>query len=162
MSKPLKVCVFVDPMASLNSSPEEEYEEIKEELTVHVFGNHPFTFKTEVRPQEIPPDTDLYVIDYGGAACQFGMGDHACAAYVRPLIKSIKDMPSTIFAVWSSFSRKYLIYEFQELTGPNAAGDYDDPEIPKNVVLYPELGVYRLTNEYKQLRELLGLAHDIL
>lgn len=148
-----KVCLYVDDYASLMSTPEEEYEQLEQELRRDLFRGVDVSFRTGVAIKDIPPDCDLYVIDYGGIASADitgRRGEH----YAKTLAAKVAEMPSCYFMVWSSFSSRYFEFELQVRV---AADDWEDGPVPPNVVLYPDGGCDEIDAAYARLRALLGI-----
>jgi hypothetical protein len=153
-----KVGLYVDPVASLMATPEEEYAKFERDLIEHVFGTEPTRFIRDVMPEKVPGHNfDLYLFDFGGLASQsFGATESFIARYVTPTVKVIADNPSTYFMVWSNFTMRYMREGYFDLLGID---DWDDKHWPSNVIIYPE-GYDDVNKVWPRLRSLLGIKES--
>lgn len=155
-----RVCMYVDDVASLGSTPSSEYEGHQEDLTDRVFGKAQVTFKRGVMPRHLRDHPcDVYLIDFGGLAAQIGEGRGDLIS--RDLLEAVREYPDTYFLIWSSFSSRYfkgeLFEALAEEVGDAAAEDLSlsDVKVPATVLLWPDEGSEDDTLDL--LRRYLGL-----
>lgn len=151
--KKFKLCAYVDELASLSTTQEEEYEEIKDEFRRSVFGKHKFIYRTDILPNDIPPNTDVYVIDFGALSCY--MMDARADRISRDLIAAIDNNPSTLFVLYSSFTVKHYQYIACEDKGLDCLTDLD---CPRNVFLMNSYSIDEMNKMFAKIQALLGIT----
>lgn len=123
----MKVYAFVDFMGTNNQTQEDEYAQIKKDMS-KIIGPD-FTYKSDIFPHEIGNDpVDFYIMDYGGLLP--GCDDTIRSLY-RSLLEQIENKPNTLFIIWSSFTQRWY-KEAIENSDYNITGF--------NVVYYGDLG----------------------
>lgn len=124
----IKVCAFVDPVGSFNTTPESEYKEMKDLLEDIL--EEQILFKSNVPPWYLSHESyDCYIIDYGGiAVCQ----NTAAISVFQHYLKEVKERPSTLFILWSAFSENFyervINDEMSDFKAPNVIFASSDVE----------------------------------
>ncbi len=109
----LSVGVLIDPMACLDKTPEQEYEEHKEDFA-KLLRPAKCTFYRAENSGEIRPGTDAVVFDFGGM-CGLG-SDGFVRSVSRELIKWSQDNPSSLLIVATAFTWNHAVkYELEDL-----------------------------------------------
>ncbi len=168
MSKPLKVCLYTDEVASLSSTPEEEYEELEDDVRRRLVGFDPgaVQFTRGVLPDKLRDHPcDVYVIDFGGIVAypEWRARGNLVGAN---LLAAARETPSTYFLVWSSMSAEWfkgrLYDELIDKMGGDGDACYDDSLVPPNVLLYPSGYETRdVEAQWAKLRGYLGLPEVV-
>lgn len=100
----IMVCAFVDPVGSFNTTPDQEYDEIKEFIEKRL--DREVIFKKNIPPWNmLQQPCDCYVIDYGGIS--YGCHDTVTSMF-RCLLKKVNERPNTLFIIWSIFSERFF------------------------------------------------------
>lgn len=98
--------MYVDEFASMGSSPEQEYAEIKEYIG-QVFPDRNHRCKPNVRPHELKNSRfDIYVMDVGGL-CYVDYSGTQRDRFARDLAEQVRDHPSALFLIWSHMTSDF-------------------------------------------------------
>ena len=99
----MKVYALVDFMGTGQQSQEEEYEQIKKDMSSIIGPN--FIYKTEIYPHELKNDpVDFYIMDWGGLLPGAEM---TTMSLYRSLLEQIENKPNTLFIIWSLFTNRW-------------------------------------------------------
>jgi hypothetical protein len=134
-----EVWLFVDEFASLDSTPDDEYDEIEGFLCETLRG-HTLAFQRDMRPHLLANASPrVYLFDIGGM-CVTDFGGGMRRNWAHTLIRQLEDHPSTLFVPWTSMTGDSLRSALQEFLpewhDPEAA--LPDPPARPNLWLPPE------------------------
>lgn len=104
----MHICLYVDPLGTVHTPPNEEYVQIEHYLT-NLLREHLPTFQRDVKAERLTAEQrcDLYVFDVGGLCAE---GCDITHQY-RALFSAIANRPSTLFVLWSAFTARYYWQE---------------------------------------------------
>lgn len=112
--KDVLVGIFVDFMATMDSTPAEEMDYIETLFREDIEGFN-FEFKRDLPPHELSNQPlDVYVFDFGGLlpGC-----DAMISSQYEELLKQIEDHSNTIFLIWGALSPVYYKDELEHRFG---------------------------------------------
>jgi len=99
----MKVYALVDYMGTLGQTPDEEYEQIKKDMS-SIIGPD-FIYKTEIFPHDLKNDpVNFYIMDWGGILPGAEM---TTLSIYRSLLEQIENKPNTLFIIWRTFTQRW-------------------------------------------------------
>lgn len=130
----MRVYLYVDEFATINSSPEEEYEEIEEWFREQL-PDADIKFHRKMMPHKLAnASPDVYLFDIGGL-CYVDHSGERRLNLCHEVLRQVEDHPSTLFIPWTSMTRDYLRYALEDMLPETAANT------PPNVWCPPKVGM---------------------
>lgn len=103
----IKICLYVDEFATLDSSPEQEYEEIKEKFR-EALPKEELRFICDVQPHKMADhNPDIYLMDFGGL-CYASPGGAAQSSFSDMVVGLADNNPDILFIPYTTMSREYM------------------------------------------------------
>lgn len=111
----IRVGLHVDEYATLDSSPEEEYEELEKELK-EAMPEVEFNFIRDLVPTSLPhTNVDLFLFDIGGM-CRGDWNGIQRGNYCDYIYRQVQDKPNTLFVPWSCMTRQSFRTTLRQMT----------------------------------------------
>jgi len=102
----MKVLMYVDPYATMDREPEDEYKDIEKRLRKIFPLRCKFIFKRNVLPFKLANEIfDIYVMDIGGL-CYVDHSGEQRWDLSKELCRQVIDHPNSLFLIWSSFTSR--------------------------------------------------------
>jgi hypothetical protein len=122
----MKIWMYVDQFATLDSSPEEEYDEIRAWIKAQL-PDVKLQFKQDVDPYKLKnARCDVYLFDIGGL-CYVDHSGEKRISLCHEVLRQVEDHPNTLFVPWTSMTRDYLRAALQDLL-PEFESSHESPK----------------------------------
>ena len=108
----MKVWMYVDQFATLDSSQEEEYQNLEELIQTAL----PFkiSFKRNVLPHELKNgNPDIYIFDIGGL-CYIDFSGDKRIDMSKTMLEQVNDHPNTLFIPYSKMTVDYVKFAMED------------------------------------------------